>query len=299
MQVHYNLASYGVDSPPPADLTEVGLWLHSSLSALEQEVGFVLLNNKDIHLGVGDPEVVETMPFDIPGQSVVFGVAPHMHLLGVSIQVELSRSGGEQECVVDIPDWQFDWQQFYLFEESEHLSVGTGDQFILTCQYDNSAANQPIVNGVQLETTEVGWGEGTYDEMCVAYLMTLSPAEASVAPGCPTAPGCLSSCEQGQPECVLSCLEADGLSCTACVLTAFAECSQDICDGVASAGKQCLDACQNCDSETGDCDKSLVECINGECADAYEAFYACVEVPWISGACDATLEANCDFPSAQ
>jgi len=297
MQMHYNLASFGVDNLPPADLTEVGFWLYSSVNAVEQEVGFRALANKEIYLGVGDPEVIETMAFDNPGEALVFGVAPHMHLLGVSIQLEISRGDGEQECIVDIPDWRFDWQQFYLFEEEAQISVSPGDQFILTCKYDNSAANQPIVNGVQQETTEVVWGEGTFDEMCMAYLMTLSPVAPATNSGCPTAPDCLVSCDEGASTCVLSCLETDGTDCVSCALSSLAQCAGDLCQDVISEGQQCVNTCQNCDSETGDCDKSLVACLNGECADVYEAFYTCVEVPWLSGACDATLEANCGFPS--
>jgi len=38
------------------------------------------------------------------------------------------------------------------------------------CEYDNSAANQPLINGVAGMPADVVWGEGTTEEMCVGVL---------------------------------------------------------------------------------------------------------------------------------
>ena len=42
-----------------------------------------------------------------------------------------------------------------------------GDQLLITCHWDNSAANQPWVDGKQLMPRDVDWGESTTDEMCL------------------------------------------------------------------------------------------------------------------------------------
>jgi hypothetical protein len=66
----------------------------------------------------------------------------------------------------------------------------------MTCVYDNSAAHQPVVNGVQQAPRDVAWGEGTLDEMCLTYAVVLvPPALLSVvgnvgAGGAPTAAEC-------------------------------------------------------------------------------------------------------------
>ena len=44
----------------------------------------------------------------------------------------------------------------------------------LECDYDNSFANQPMVNGQQGTPKDVSWGESTLDEMCLTYL-TVTP----------------------------------------------------------------------------------------------------------------------------
>jgi hypothetical protein len=42
-----------------------------------------------------------------------------------------------------------------------------GDSLSLECHWDNSASNQPIVNGVRQAPIDLNWGEGTNDEMCL------------------------------------------------------------------------------------------------------------------------------------
>jgi hypothetical protein len=40
----------------------------------------------------------------------------------------------------------------------------------MQCWWDNSAANQPLVDGMPKEPSDVGWGEGTFDEMCLGVV---------------------------------------------------------------------------------------------------------------------------------
>lgn len=81
----------------------------------------------------------------------VYGVLPHMHNLGRSIKV----SSAKGECFVDIPAWDFHWQQFYFFEQP--ITFTAGDRRVMTCTWDNPTAKT------------VTWGEGTGDEMCLNY----------------------------------------------------------------------------------------------------------------------------------
>ena len=55
------------------------------------------------------------------------------------------------------------------------MTVNPGDRIRVECHWDNSAANQPIVDGVQQEPHDVGWGEGTGDEMCLGLMYVTAP----------------------------------------------------------------------------------------------------------------------------
>lgn len=96
---------------------------------------------------------------------VIHSANHHMHELGRRQRTEIRRADGNMACVLDIPDWDFAWQGAYTLQES--LTIREGDSVWMGCTWDNSAANQPTVDGVQREPVDVSWGEGTSDEMCL------------------------------------------------------------------------------------------------------------------------------------
>ena len=91
----------------------------------------------------------------------------HQHVLGKFNSLDLVRKDGTEIRLIDIRDWDFDWQDEYTFEDE--VIVQPGDEFRLTCNWDNSASNQQFVNGKQMAPQYVEFGEGTVDEMCVTY----------------------------------------------------------------------------------------------------------------------------------
>lgn len=82
----------------------------------------------------------------------VWGLLPHMHTLGKRITI----TGANNTCLVDIPKWDFHWQQQY-FRPQPH-TVPAGQNLTLSCSWDNPT------------NATVRWGEGTSDEMCFAFV---------------------------------------------------------------------------------------------------------------------------------
>ncbi len=104
-----------------------------------------------------------------PSQGIyVHGILPHLHKLGSRIELELRRKDGTVEPLIRIGRWDFDWQGTYRF--AEPILVKPGDEMFIECEWDNSAANQPIVGGQPLTPRIVTWGEGSYDEMCASSM---------------------------------------------------------------------------------------------------------------------------------
>jgi len=50
------------------------------------------------------------------------------------------------------------------------VTVGPGDTIRVSCTFDNSKADQPVIGAAQLQPRYVLWGEGTTDEMCLGML---------------------------------------------------------------------------------------------------------------------------------
>lgn len=160
VQIHYNT----INGSSP-DRTEIDMWFTDGPATTP--LGMYPLPDTDLFVAAGDANGVAgnsvTLPalIDNIGGIDVYGVVPHMHTLGTSIKVS-----ADDRCLIDVPDWDFNWQGFYLFKEKINLSGGT--TLNLECRYDNSMENQPMGRTPQ----DVRWGEGTYDEMCLNYFIT-------------------------------------------------------------------------------------------------------------------------------
>ena len=77
----------------------------------------------------------------------------HMHKLGVSGTARLLKAGGDSQMILDIPRWDFDWQREYQLVTP--LSFIPGDSVELTCSWNNTDANQPIVDGSRQAASDV------------------------------------------------------------------------------------------------------------------------------------------------
>jgi len=149
MQIHYHAAG-----APLSDRTRIDLELADSV---EKEAIVLPLADTSLSLapGMRDANASTEATLKDPPAVDVYGVFPHMHRLGRTLRVEHTDTSHEQSCLVDVPSWRFEWQQFYFYQQPIRIDVG--DRVRLTCSFDTSS-----------RTDTVTWGEGTDDEMCLA-----------------------------------------------------------------------------------------------------------------------------------
>jgi len=140
LNVHYDLGS--VAGEPTEDATTVQLMLEDGV---EHEVqGFGMLHplwlyDSGMEL---EGEGAETgygfayAPSAIYGRKTwtVWGAFFHMHELGFRGSMAILR-GEEQECLLHIDDWDFEWQANYWFEEPTKLEPG--DELYVECRWTN------------------------------------------------------------------------------------------------------------------------------------------------------------------
>ena len=103
-------------------------------------------------------------PSPFPFTLTVYGVLGHMHELGRSFHMELNPGADDSIMLLDIPNWNFHWQDRYQFVEP--VEVNFGDFLRMSCHWDNSLSDDPRY---------VVWGEGTSDEMCFGTVMVGRP----------------------------------------------------------------------------------------------------------------------------
>ena len=161
LQVHYH-PHHGVPGP---DQTEFALYFAKKAPRATMRILPIINQNFTIPPGNGNYQVNGEFPITLPFPVKIWFVAPHMHLLGRKMNVKMTMPGNEQKCLINIDDWDFNWQGAYQFRDPVIAPAGT--KLSLSAFYDNSTANDRNPNS---PPKAVSWGEATTDEMCIAFL---------------------------------------------------------------------------------------------------------------------------------
>lgn len=98
--------------------------------------------------------------YTTPIDASILSIAPHMHLLGKSWEVYIEHIDGSLTNVIQVPDWDFNWQGTYNFPRFIVAEQGATIHAIAT--YDNTIDNPVNPNSPPQFVT---WGEKTTDEM--------------------------------------------------------------------------------------------------------------------------------------
>ncbi len=183
LQMHYNVSA----DPQGTDQTAVHLALADKV---EREAWFLPWFNLQwfadpmtMKIAAGDakaqhayeevPTKADVATLTLPGVDLAAGfqvhaVLPHMHTRGRKLDLTTLHGDGKTETMLRIVNWDFNWQRLYFL--AEPAKVAKGEKVRVQCQWDNSDAGQPVVDGKKLPAKDLGWGEGTYDEMCIAFM---------------------------------------------------------------------------------------------------------------------------------
>jgi hypothetical protein len=160
MQVHYfPIGRTGEDT------TRVGLYF--SKEPVERRLFYIPIYNDRFEIPAGDASYDVSATFTVPPlfDAKIVQIFPHMHVLGRKIKVEYTPQGKETSPLIYIDNWEFNWQGFYNYKEA--VSIPAFTRLRVTCNYDNSEGNPANPNN---PLKNVRWGEGTQDEMCIAFL---------------------------------------------------------------------------------------------------------------------------------
>jgi hypothetical protein len=127
-----------------------------------------------IDIPAGEPEYMIRSSVTVPTDITLISLLPHMHLIGKEMKVTATFPDGRQESLIWIKDWNFYWQDNYVYHEPFKLPAGT--KLDLVCRYDNSSQN-PLNPSSPPE--RVFFGNGSADEMCfgIFQLIVDNPGE--------------------------------------------------------------------------------------------------------------------------
>ena len=128
----------------------------------------ILLYNADFTIRAGATNQLVSDQFTVPVDALVNIVYPHAHYRGKSVRVTGRKPSGEIIRLLDIPEWDFNWQDSYHFRKPVLLQAGT--VVSMEWRFDNSESN---VHNPVIPPVDVGYGLRTVDEMASVWLQLL------------------------------------------------------------------------------------------------------------------------------
>lgn len=131
---------------------------------VEHPITTAWILNPNITIPPGATDYTLTSTFRFIDNGEIFALGPHMHLRGRTATYTAEYPDGTTEVLLNVPEYDFNWQINYYFKEPKQVPRGTKVHF--TAVYDNSANNPYNPDPTQT----VVWGDTTTDEMMIGYM---------------------------------------------------------------------------------------------------------------------------------
>jgi tetratricopeptide (TPR) repeat protein len=134
------------------------------------------LTRQDLDIAPGDRRYEVSDSYTLPVDVSVYTVQPHAHYLGRRLQGTARLPGGQVLPLIQIQDWNFDWQDVYHYREPVLLPAGT--RVDMSYLYDNSRDNP---RNPHAPPRRVTYGQQTDDEMAELWFQVVTRSEADRA----------------------------------------------------------------------------------------------------------------------
>ena len=157
MQLHYT-----PDGTPRKDQSKIGLYF-ADAETVHHTMQTGVVANLDFVIPAGANDHRVTAQHRFSHDMELHTLAPHMHFRGKSFRFEATYPHGAKEILLDVPDYDFNWQHAYQLATPKLMPEGT----LLTCTavFDNSKNNLSNPD----PSVAVRWGEQSWEEMMLGY----------------------------------------------------------------------------------------------------------------------------------
>jgi len=150
------------------DLSKIGIIFADPAAVTEQLFTLVGIN-QGLEIPPQTADVaVDGQTRSFPAGGKLLAMSPHMHLRGKAFQVR-QRSGDAERIVLDVPQYDFNWQHTYIL--AEPIDLDGLDSIDFTATFDNSPANPFNPDPSDFVT----WGDQTWEEMALVFYEVARP----------------------------------------------------------------------------------------------------------------------------
>ena len=162
-QVHYSNHT-GEDVK---DRTSIGLVF--AREPVKHEISQYEIWNNMFLIPPNDPNHRVTSCFTLPKDVTALAYTAHMHFRGKSMTTEAIYPDGHHEVLLNVPHYDFRWQETYFLKHQFLLPKGT--KLVTTAYFDNSFDNAQNPD----PSKALRWGEPSDEEMMGFWLQFADP----------------------------------------------------------------------------------------------------------------------------
>ncbi|MGE3776569.1 MAG: redoxin domain-containing protein [Pirellulaceae bacterium] len=157
------------------DLSSIGL-IFADPKDVQHEVITQKAANPRFRIPPGDSNYRIDAQYKFKKESYLLALFPHMHLRGKSFRYTAVFPDGREQVLLDVPRYDFNWQNSYVLDPPLRMPVGARIQCV--AHYDNSAGNWANPD----PSATVGWGDQTWEEMMIGYFNIMPVQELRHGP---------------------------------------------------------------------------------------------------------------------
>src|SRR5579864_1782772 len=169
-QVHYSNHT----SEDVKDRTSIGLVF--AREPVKHEIAQYEIWNDLFLIPANDDNHRVTSCFTLPKDVIALAYTGHMHFRGKSMKTEAVYPDGRHEVIMNIPRYDFRWQETYFLKQQFLMPKGT--KLVTTEYFDNSAKNPQNPD----PSKAIRWGEPSDEEMMGFWLQFADPKEVDEKP---------------------------------------------------------------------------------------------------------------------
>jgi len=162
-QVHYSNHS-GEDVK---DRTSIGLVF--AREPVKHEIAQYEIWNNLFLIPPNDSNHKVTSCYTLPKDVIAVAYTAHMHFRGKSMMTEAIYPDGRREVILNVPHYDFRWQETYFLKHQFVLPKGT--KLVTTAYFDNSLNNPQNPD----PSKAIRWGEPSDEEMMGFWLQFADP----------------------------------------------------------------------------------------------------------------------------
>lgn len=168
-EVHYRPTGLATE-----DRSRIGLYL--SKGPIENRVAGTVAGTLDVNIAPEDADYWRQVYMNVPADMRLIAVSPHMHYIGKEVVAVATLPDGTELPLLHIPNWDFRWQNVYIFREP--VEIPAGSRIDAWFKFDNSSDNP---SNPHAPPGWVRWGWSSDEEMCELWMRFTAKDDASIA----------------------------------------------------------------------------------------------------------------------